>query len=563
MRRLLTRRVLAISIIIDKAKAYATFPAMLTLRNIKQSFVRHQPLFCALLIAGSSACLSGCASSRLTRQDVLRQYDELAEFDAGVQQAKSGHADLLVPDEFSQVEAKLEDALQFAKKAQKPKALRLAEEGNEELLGLSELLEEHRDVMGEVLDVRERAIHEGAQDLMPEQLASLDREFRTASAALEEQKVDSARAARPRLIEAYAQLELECVKRGTVERARIAIEDARANGARSYAPKTFNEASEEAKLVTSVLSANRNNRAKADEHAHRAIWLAHRAKQIALHIKRHKKQRFSREDEVLWFQDQFQQVRDGVSNDPLPFDQESPKVVEALLGDTKAMQTLLEDLRATHEMTRTQITTLEQELARQDAGHRGEMDALLAKFTKEMSEAEATRLAERQFQAEQERQRERQAGRLKSIQELFSEDEAVVLQQGDDLLIRLKGFHFPPNRAIIESGNFGLLSKVVAALAVYPQSNAIVSGHTDDRGNDQRNLDLSIERAISVVKFLTTVGGVSASKVQAVGKGESEPITSNDTREGRAVNRRIDVVIKAIHALPDEANSSSTAVSAR
>lgn len=537
--------------------------AMPVWMDMKKKSCRYQPLLCALAIAWSSACFSGCATSRLTRQDVLHQYDELAEFDAGVKEAKSGHADLLVPQEFSQVEAKLEDSVRFAKNAQKPSALRLAKEGNEELSGLSERLGLHRAAMGEVLEVRGRAIQEGAADLLPDQLASLDREFRAASAELEAGKKDKARSARPRLIEAYAQLELECVKRGTVERARIAIEDARANGARSHAPKTFNEANEEAKLVASVLSANRNDREKADKHAHRAIWLAHRAKQIALQIKRHKKQRFSREDEILWFQDQFQRVRDGVSKEALPFDQESSKVVEALLADTNAMQSLLEDLRATHEMTRSQIATLEKELARQDAGHRSEMDALLAKFTKEMSEAEATRLAERQVQAEEKRQRERQAARLKSIQELFSEEEALVLQQGDDLLIRLKGFHFPPNRANIESANFGLLSKVVAALAAYPQSSAIVSGHTDDRGNDQRNLDLSVERAISVVKFLTSVGGVASNKVQALGRGESEPIASNDTREGRAMNRRIDVVIQGIHTQATKPGPESPVVSAR
>lgn len=526
---------------------------------MKNLWSRHQLLLCASLLAGSS----GCATSRLTRQDVLHQYEELAVFDAGVQQAKSGQADLLVPDEFSQVEAKLEDSVQFARKAQKPSAIRLAIEGNQELSGLSGRLEEHRAAMGEVLEVRGRAIQEGAADVMPEQLASLDRAFQAASADLESGKTDKARSARPGLIEAYAQLELECVKRGTVERARLAIEDARANGARAYAPKTFKEAKAEAKLVTSVLSANRNDREKADEHAHRAIWLAHRAKHIALQIKRHKKQRFSREDEVLWFQDQLQKVRNGVSSELLPFDQENPKVVAALLEDTKAMQTLLEDLRATHEMTRSQIANLEKALVRQDAGHRSEMDALLAKFTKEMSEAEATRLAERQIQAEEKRQRDREVARLKSIQELFSAEEAVVLRQGDDLLIRLKGFHFPPNRANIESGNFGLLSKVVAALAAYPQSTAIVSGHTDDRGNDQRNLDLSVERAISVVKFLTSVGGVSSEKVQALGKGESEPIASNDTREGRAMNRRIDVVIQGIQAQSVQPIPASSTVSAR
>lgn len=73
---------------------------------------------------------------------------------------------------------------------------------------------------------------------------------------------------------------------------------------------------------------------------------------------------------------------------------------------------------------------------------------------------------------------------------------------------------------------------------------ALIIGHTDSTGSDQHNAELSVQRAQSVKDYLVSTGG-SADKLRAIGMGETYPIASNDTDEGRAVNRRVEIIVIA------------------
>jgi len=70
-----------------------------------------------------------------------------------------------------------------------------------------------------------------------------------------------------------------------------------------------------------------------------------------------------------------------------------------------------------------------------------------------------------------------------------------------------------------------------------------VVGHTDNVGSDASNNTLSIARADTVRDFLED-RGVSRSRIEAVGRGEREPIASNDTADGRAKNRRVEIFLR-------------------
>ena len=78
----------------------------------------------------------------------------------------------------------------------------------------------------------------------------------------------------------------------------------------------------------------------------------------------------------------------------------------------------------------------------------------------------------------------------------------------------------------------------------YPQSNIIISGHTDSTGNDAINNPLSQNRAAAVEAYL--VGkGVSTSRITSVGYGSRQPVASNSTEAGKAQNRRVEIKIVA------------------
>ncbi|MBT3504475.1 MAG: OmpA family protein, partial [Piscirickettsiaceae bacterium] len=73
--------------------------------------------------------------------------------------------------------------------------------------------------------------------------------------------------------------------------------------------------------------------------------------------------------------------------------------------------------------------------------------------------------------------------------------------------------------------------------------NVSVEGHTDSRGAAAYNQTLSLHRAEAAIHYLVNHGGIDASKLMAVGMGEGSPVASNDTSEGRAMNRRVDFVV--------------------
>ncbi|MES1926778.1 OmpA family protein [Salinisphaera sp. T31B1] len=88
-------------------------------------------------------------------------------------------------------------------------------------------------------------------------------------------------------------------------------------------------------------------------------------------------------------------------------------------------------------------------------------------------------------------------------------------------------------------------NKIATVLKDYDKTAIHVVGHTDSTGSEQHNLELSQQRAQSVAQFLSS-RGVNSQRLLTWGRGESQPIASNDTAEGRAENRRVDIVIKPI-----------------
>ncbi len=107
-------------------------------------------------------------------------------------------------------------------------------------------------------------------------------------------------------------------------------------------------------------------------------------------------------------------------------------------------------------------------------------------------------------------------------------------------VIRLRGVNFDFDRAEIRPESRPILDQAAKRLKMCGSERLRVEGHTDAIGSDAYNQDLSERRARSVRDYLGG-RGVDTSRVQAVGFGESQPIASNDTPEGRALNRRVEV----------------------
>lgn len=87
------------------------------------------------------------------------------------------------------------------------------------------------------------------------------------------------------------------------------------------------------------------------------------------------------------------------------------------------------------------------------------------------------------------------------------------------------------------------LSRFAASLQKYPNTRTLIVGHTDSDGTAAYNLDLSDRRAASAAAFVCGEGGVLQSRVSTAGRGESEPIATNGSDDGRRLNRRVEIAI--------------------
>jgi outer membrane protein OmpA-like peptidoglycan-associated protein len=103
----------------------------------------------------------------------------------------------------------------------------------------------------------------------------------------------------------------------------------------------------------------------------------------------------------------------------------------------------------------------------------------------------------------------------------------------------IQGITFDNDKATIRKSSSKTLDAAVEALTSYPDVRIEISGHTDAKGDHDHNLDLSRRRAESVKAYLVE-HGVDASRIVTIGHGPDKPVDSNDTKAGRANNRRIE-----------------------
>jgi len=125
----------------------------------------------------------------------------------------------------------------------------------------------------------------------------------------------------------------------------------------------------------------------------------------------------------------------------------------------------------------------------------------------------------------------------------FSQDEAEAYQQGDNLVIRLKKVPFASGRADLPEESLPLLAKVLNVTKSLNTSAIRVEGHTDATGSEAINKSISQNRANAVATYFKA-NGMDDVNIESEGFGYRKPIATNKTKEGRALNRRVDVVIE-------------------
>jgi len=318
-----------------------------------------------------------------------------------------------------------------------------------------------------------------------------------------------------------------------LNRTDAALLAASRSGAKRYAPVTYGYARQ---WLADALAFNDGLNPKWPEHPRLGLTLAARAQELSKKIKQWRKKPESYEILVLKARDERMAAADALgmkmkAGDPTA-DIDAGQIVEAI-------RKLKAEAQRQQQQYNQKITMLEAQyqlkLAEQSEALRNDMSEQQSAQLSEMKEAFRAKLERETFETR----------RQKKLGELFKKDEVEILANVDgSLLLRLSALQFASGSTRVNKKYYDLLGRVRTGLDLYPDRKIVIEGHTDNRGEPDVNQRLSLRRAETVRDFLIAAG-MDGARLKSLGYGEVRPVASNDYDRGRAMNRRIDIIIQA------------------
>ncbi|MGD8951722.1 MAG: OmpA family protein [Desulfobacterales bacterium] len=471
----------------------------------------------AIYIWAVSILVVACPASR---QDVIPVVDNpqdlVNNFERSIVSARTNQVNLLAPFWFS----KAEDSLAEARKGLEEQAeiFRIAEYvsiGQTQLKKAEEIAAVARTSMADVIKQREMARKVGATEL--EGYPQAEKNFFRLTKEIENNNLDYALKNKEKVKNSYRDLEIAAIKRNVLGEVRVTLNEADRLGAKKYAPKAYADAVRNLNATDAFITENPYEVEEMTRRSQEALFYARRCVELTRQSK--KIQTMNSEQIALWIEDIISQTAEQLRA-PDMRDQTFEVQRQNITGSIVAAQKNQDFLNTKIQEQETDIEVLKDRVFALEGKSRQEQ------IVREQLEAE------KKFNE-----------KFENIQNSFDREEAEVYRQGNQLVIRLRGMQFPIGKAGIMPENYALLSKVQLAIRSFNEPEVIVEGHTDSTGSAEVNQQLSQERATAVQEYLVSNDTLPGSNVLAVGYGSARPLMSNETAEGRAVNRRIDVII--------------------
>ncbi len=382
------------------------------------------------------------------------------------------------------------------------------------------------------LAARTDALSAGAPTHQPELWKRAEERFNRAASELEDGDIGAGNRYGAEATELYRSAELEAIESNYLSPARILIERATKKNADETAPKTLARARQLATQAEALLKQNRYDTDEARELAQEAKYEA--AHTIALHDAIVKMQADDKnfEPALLAMEEQFQRVSGALglkARFDAGYEQPATEAIEAVRerdGRIEKNTTALATAATSIHDQEVEVENLRQQI--------GSMEKRVGSLTDTEKELQQRLTTHRTQEAI-----------VREVEGMFTTDEGSVFREGNKIVVRLYGVSFPVGRNTIEPQYYNLLTKVQTAIKKFPKADVTIEGHTDAAGSDDVNQKLSESRSLAVAEYLMANMGVEV-PVHSQGYGESRPLANNETAEGRAKNRRIDVVITPI-----------------
>jgi outer membrane protein OmpA-like peptidoglycan-associated protein len=317
---------------------------------------------------------------------------------------------------------------------------------------------------------------------------------------------------------AYGELEIMAIKNNALGDTREMMAKAEKSKFQKIVPKSFGEAQQALKAADDYIGQNPYESATIAKKASHAAFMARRMN--LMYATSQKYADMEAEAIALEVEGILIKLTEAMAVGDLR-DQEVEKQIAVMADAYQRKLKKIDSLEIARLQHLKKIEDLEERLAGQQ-GYSREQEAARRKLT-----------AEREFNQ-----------RFNKVQAYFQPQEAEVYKQGDQLVIRMRGIRFPVGQAILTPDNYYLLSKVQKAIRTFDYPKVVIEGHTDSTGSAELNQTLSQERAAAVEAYLVANNTLPASHIRSAGFGPDRPLAPNTTAEGRAINRRIDIVIK-------------------
>jgi OmpA-OmpF porin, OOP family len=443
------------------------------------------------------------------------------EVDVLLAQAEAEQVNLLSPEKYKKAVEKHE---KYLKDFDKGKSISDKIPEITELLNMAiENAKVARVTFSHLLKARDEAIEANSIEFSKDLFEEAEELFEDATKTLEKGNLNKAKEKGLKSEKLFRESELNAIKVSIIGNVKIQLEQANKKKVHKYAPETIKISQALLDAAESILNSNRSAKTEAKEKAELAEYEVKHAEYLYGKIKELKNDELNWEKLILSNEKYFAKILIQLGFTPRfneGFDAPVASSVNAILNLKKENQELVEEITKLDQ----QIETLNDE--------KENLNIRLSNL-KEKEAGLRTKLS----------LEEKRKEKFRKIESLFNKNEANVFREGQLLKIRLLGLNFASGKDVIDPTYFSLLTKLQRAIRIFPEYHITMEGHTDNKGDDRMNQSLSLRRARAVSSYLIANMGLTDSQISAIGYGESRPIASNESEQGRAQNRRIDVIL--------------------
>jgi OOP family OmpA-OmpF porin len=473
-----------------------------------------------ILLSAVVLMLSACAGNNLEVQPISKSESPqqlINQLDNSIAMAHKNQVNVLAPTWFKRAESSLNAAKKGLEKGdQLSEILDNIATGRAQLQRAEEISKISRTTLPNAIKARDQARTAGATNL-GEEYANAEDNFLGLTRAIEDNNLAYAQRSQARVVERFRSLELRAIKVQTIGEVRRLIKDAKKKGLQKVAPQSYAIAEKKLAEADAFITQNPYQKEKMHQMAAEALFMARRLHVVAAQSE--KLETMEPEQIALWAEGILYQTSETLEA-PDMRDQPFDKQLENILATVSAQHADRDFMIENSKKQQGEIKNLQQQIA-----------SLEGQTLKEQQEKERL-LVEKRFNE-----------KLSSVQNFFKPDEAEVYKKQNQVIVRLKAMNFPVGQSVIMPNNYALLSKVQNAIRTFGEPDVIIGGHTDSTGSEELNEHLSQMRADAVRQYFVANGTLPYEKIIAVGYGSMRPIASNATDKGRAMNRRIDVII--------------------